>query len=279
MTRTPARLALALAIAGTLFAASTPIFAESSHQPAITAARAEGAMLRIEGFEFGAGRPLVTLGGVRLVVVAATATGVDALLPVGFVPGSYLLTLSAAKAKREDDRGDSSRYDEFWVTIGAAGPQGPAGAAGPEGASGATGAQGLAGPAGPQGPAGPSGPQGTQGAMGPAGPQGIPGANGAAGPAGATGPAGSLSASNFTIVSATYRYSAGESIGSKAAVATCPLGWLLMGGSATASRAMEFQDSRPDWGDNGWLGMASTGLFPNENTMYITAYAFCVRAQ
>ena len=61
MTRTPARLALALAIAGTLFAASTPIFAESSHNPVITAARADGPVLRIEGSEFGAGKMCLRL--------------------------------------------------------------------------------------------------------------------------------------------------------------------------------------------------------------------------
>jgi len=61
MIRSPARLALALAIAGTLFAAATPSLAESSPNPVITAARADGPVLRIEGSEFGAGKMCLRL--------------------------------------------------------------------------------------------------------------------------------------------------------------------------------------------------------------------------
>lgn len=201
-TRFAARIAVALALAGASLAASTAIHAESSHQPAIIAARADGAFLRIEGFEFGAGKPVITLGGVNVVVVASTATRVDALVPVELAPGSYLLTLTAAKRKKDDDRGDASRYDEFWVTIGAAGPpgvagpagsMGPAGPMGPMGLTGATGAAGATGATGPQGPVGPqgaTGPVGSPGKEGPAGPPGKDGASGLPGKEGPQGPAG-----------------------------------------------------------------------------------------
>ena len=204
-THIAARIAIAFALAGASLAVSTPIHAESSHQPAIIAARADGAFLRVEGFEFGAGKPLVTLGGVNVVVVASTATRVDALVPAELVPGSYLLTLTAAKANKADDGGDASRYDEFWVTIGAAGPQGVAGPAGPVGPMGATGAMGPAGPVGTtgaMGPVGPMGPQGPQGLQGPAGfpgkegpagkdgLMGLPGKDGLPGPQGPEGPQG-----------------------------------------------------------------------------------------
>jgi Collagen triple helix repeat (20 copies) len=186
-TRLVARIAIAFALAGASLAASTLIHAESSHQPAIIAARADGAFLRIEGFEFGAGKPLVTLGGVNVVVVASTATRVDALVPAGLVPGSYLLTLIAAKANKADDGGDASRYDEFWVTIGAAGPQGVAGPAGPMGATGAMGPQGPVGPQGATGPVGPTGKEGPAGAPGKDGASGLPGKDGPQGPAGPAG--------------------------------------------------------------------------------------------
>ena len=62
-----------------------------------------------------------------------------------------------------------SVFDEFWLTLGAVGPQGPAGANGATGPAGATGTQG---PAGAVGPAGPQGPQGATGATGPQGPPG-----------------------------------------------------------------------------------------------------------
>jgi len=262
MTRTPARLALALAIAGTLFAASTPIFAESSHNPVITAARADGAVLRIEGFQFGAGKPLVTLGGVGLVVVAASATGIDALLPVDLMPGSYLLTLSASKMKRDDDRGDSSRYEEFWVTIGATGPQGPAGEAGPAGALGATGAQGLAGPAGSQGttgPAGPQGMQGMQGVMGPAGPVGPQG------PASVTGP---VSFSARSLVATLF-----PADGVIWVTATCPDYGVVTGGGheVTSPGVVIFRSSVSG---NGWLlGVYTT----NPSGDRVNAIAMCLR--
>ena len=206
-TRIAARLAIAFTLAGGSLAASTLIHAESSHQPAIIAARAEGAFLRIEGFEFGAGKPLVTLGGVNVVVEASTATRVDALVPAGMVPGSYLLTLTAAKANKADDGSDASRYDEFWVTIGAVGPAGAKGDRGADGVPGPVGATGLAGPSGPQGPQGAQGPAGSPGKEGPAGPAGkdgaagSPGKEGPQGPVGPAGPEGKAGAGLSTIQS------------------------------------------------------------------------------
>ena len=195
---------LALCVAGALFAASTPGFADSSHAPAITEARADGALLRIDGLEFAGGTPKLTLGSTVLSIVSATATHIDALLPVGVAPGSYLLTLTLAKG-RNDRTDDNSKYDEFWVTIGGAGaagkdgvagPQGPAGPIGATGAIGPQGSQGLAGAKGdpgPQGPAGNSGPAGPAGPAGPGGKQGengLDGKDGARGPEGPVGPAG-----------------------------------------------------------------------------------------
>lgn len=140
-------------------------FAASSQQPAITEVRAEaGGVLRILGFGLAGASPRVTLGGAALAIVSVADAQVDAMLPVGISPGSYLLTISL---------GASGRYDESWVTIGTAGPEGPSG------------------PAGPTGPTGPQGPQGTQGLQGP---QGQPGLQGAAGPAGATGATGPMGA-------------------------------------------------------------------------------------
>jgi hypothetical protein len=195
---------LALCVAGALFAASTPGFADSSHAPAITEAHADGAMLRITGLELAGGTPKLTLGSAELSIVSATATHIDALLPVGVAPGSYLLTLTLAKS-RNDRSDDNSKYEEFWVTIGAAGaagkdgvagPQGPAGPMGATGAIGPQGSQGLAGAKGdpgPQGPAGNAGPAGPSGPAGPGGKQGengLDGKEGARGPEGPVGPAG-----------------------------------------------------------------------------------------
>lgn len=186
--------ALALFIAGTCFA-------DSSHQPAITAARAEGGVLRIDGINFGTAKPKVTLGTLPLSVVAVTATKIDAVLPSTVAPGSYLLTVTAGKGK--DERGDDdAKYDESWITIGANGPQGlpgPAGTAGPQGAIGPIGPQGAPGVAGP---AGPAGRDGVDGAQGPIGPQGLPGPTGPAGPGGALARIESLAGLACNVVNA-----------------------------------------------------------------------------
>jgi hypothetical protein len=145
--------------------------------------------------------PTVALGGEPLTVTSFTDTTIEANLPTGIVPGTYLLVLAHGFFPAAT----------FNLTVGGGGtqgeqgPPGPAGPAGPmglpglPGLPGATGATGPAGPSGPaglpgaSGPAGPVGPAGTPGATGPAGPvgpAGAPGATGAVGPVGPVGPAG-----------------------------------------------------------------------------------------
>jgi Collagen triple helix repeat (20 copies) len=214
--RLAVQVAIALCVAGTVLAAPTPGFADSSRQPAITEVRADGALLRIDGFDLDGGTPKVALGSAALAIVSATATRIDALLPVGAAPGSYLLTLTLAKARKDGGTEDGGKYDEFWVTIGAAGPQGPKGEQGQQGPAGAPakdGAAGPQGPAGPQGLPGATGPQGPAGAAGPAGVQGVAGAKGdpgpqgtpgSQGPQGATGPQGTAGASEHVLVSSDF---------------------------------------------------------------------------
>lgn len=168
-------LALALLVA-------LPAWAVSPSQPAITEARVEGGVLHILGANLGAGIPRITLGAMPLVVVAVTTTQVDAIVPATVVPGSYLLTIDLASDNgRTNAASPEVRFDEFWVTVGAAGPQGVPGPVGPDG---------VAGPPGSPGPSGPAGAQGPQGPQGPAGPAGKDGAPGLAGRDGAVGPAG-----------------------------------------------------------------------------------------
>ena len=187
----PIRLAIvgafALLVGGTTLTASLPALAATTPQPLITEVQPVDGLLRISGFNFGGTATAITLGGRVLRVVAATSTGVDAVLPE-MAPGNYLLTLTVGI-------GGSQRSDESWVALGAQGAQGPAGAAGaigpqgPAGPAGATGQQGLAGPPGTQGiqgVAGPTGAAGATGATGPSGPQGE------TGPAGPSGPGGAL---------------------------------------------------------------------------------------
>ena len=167
------RFLLASCVASALLAASAPTFADSSRDPAVTEAHVDGGMLHILGLNLGGGKPKVTLGTLPLSVVSMTATQIDALVTAAVAPGSYLLTVSIPKGRNGgDSRNDDSKYDEFWVTIGAAGVQGPAGTPGLQGAMG------------------PMGPQGTPGIAGPAGRDGAPGAQGPVGPQGVAGPAG-----------------------------------------------------------------------------------------
>lgn len=180
---------LALAIAS---AFAGPARADSKHDPVILEARADAAqaILEIRGANLAGATPVLTLGTLPtpLQVLGATATRMEALLPPGIEPGTYLLALTVAKKRKDggdDDR--DAKGEVFWVTIGAQGPVGPAGPAGPEGAAGQA---GLAGPAGPAGATGPAGPIGATGIQGPAGPSGSTGPQGLAGPAGATGPQG-----------------------------------------------------------------------------------------
>ncbi len=202
------------AIATFALATALPAHADSGRDVTITEVRANAAntILQVTGANFSGGTPKLTLGKIAtpLTITLATPTQIEALLPAGLAPGSYLLTLTVNKHKKdkgndsEDDRGD-----EFWVTLGgvggsagkdgAVGPQGPAGAAGPAGPqglmgpAGISGKEGAVGPAGPQGPAGQDGkpgPAGRDGEMGPLGKEGEIGPQGPVGPTGPQGPAG-----------------------------------------------------------------------------------------
>lgn len=157
--------------------------ADSPHEVVITEARANesGTALQVTGVNFSGGTPKLTLGmlAAPLIITHATPTQIEALLPAGIAPGTYLLTLSVSRKKDSSKDSDDNRGDEFWVTLGAAGTPGKDGKDGKDGLPGPTGPiglQGATGPAGSQGPAGPTGAAGPQGATGPAGAQGPAGA-------------------------------------------------------------------------------------------------------
>jgi hypothetical protein len=150
--------------------------------------------------------PVVTLGTITLPVIVSSTSRIDAQLPGGLTPGTYLLTVRRGTG--------SSDIAYFAVAIGENGPQGEPGpqgatgsegpsgpvgpqgdpgvpgAPGPKGETGATGPQGPEGPTGPRGEIGPQGATGPEGPSGPVGPQGDPGVAGAPGPKGDTGATG-----------------------------------------------------------------------------------------
>jgi hypothetical protein len=257
LARLPASVVLALLIAGATLTASLPSLASATPQPLITEVQPVDGLLRISGFNMGGTATAITLGGRVLRVVGVTSTGVDAELPQ-FAPGSYLLTLTVGS-------GGSQRSDEFWVTLGALGPQGPAGAdgavgpQGPAGPAGATGQQGLAGPVGPQGMTGAQGPTGAAGAQGPMGPQG------------STAPAGTPS----TVVVRVIRYwSEGDSF--VTVTAECPAGSVLTGGAAHFI-GYDTHISEPSQSGTGWEAWAITPVFPSPTTTSIFVHAICLR--
>ena len=119
--------------------------------------------------------PCLVLDSMGLDVLSATRDQIEASLPPGLSPATFVL--SVGRARRGDDDDDETgpschQSVSVDVTIGVAGPPGPVGPPGdpgPHGLPGPTGPQGLPGSAGPQGPAGPTGPQGPTGPAGPAG--------------------------------------------------------------------------------------------------------------
>lgn len=141
----------------------------------------------IAGKNFGSPTaPEVKLNDQMLTVMSFTDGTIDAVLPAGIQPGSYLLHVS---------RGSSSTQNGvFDVTLGAVGPNGDKG---DKGDQGLTGSKGDTGDRGAQGIQGPKGDKGDTGATGPKGNTGDPGEQGTQGPkgdkgdAGATGPQGS----------------------------------------------------------------------------------------
>lgn len=173
-----------------LVAVSGLAAAQGIHSPYILSVTGNtaGTQITINGNEFGARTPKVTLDGTALTVVSSTETSITAKLPTGIAAGAYLLT-----AENEDRRGDDDHRTAFFeAAIGAIGQTGPQGPQGPQGPVGMTGPQGVPGPQGATGAQGQQGPQGATGATGPAGPTGPTGAPGATGPAGAAGVNGGL---------------------------------------------------------------------------------------
>jgi len=151
--------------------------------------------VEIIGSNFGTS-PTVSLGEFGLLNVTLTMDSkILTDLPVGILPGDYLLMVSRSRNKEDNDDDDdhdgggnkTALYD---LTVGAVGPQGPAGSPGVDGAPGPQGEPGPQGVAGPIGPQGPTGPAGADGAPGSQGPAGLAGADGAPGPQGPAGLAG-----------------------------------------------------------------------------------------
>ena len=96
-------------------------------QPLITEALVDvgTAALTINGYDFPASVPQVTLGMTELAVVSATESALLAGLPE-LLPGTYLLAATWPE-------GVSA---VFFLTVGAAGPAGPPGPQGPQGGAG-----------------------------------------------------------------------------------------------------------------------------------------------
>jgi hypothetical protein len=107
----------------------------------VNSADADNGILTIRGTGFGDVAPYVTLASVPLVVLGSSGEEIQAQLPDGAAPGSYLLVVARNPFRIP--------FFLFSVTIGAVGPPGPKGDRGP---------QGDPGPQGPQGPPGPPGP-------------------------------------------------------------------------------------------------------------------------
>ena len=99
----------------------------AAQQPLITEALVdvETAALTINGYDFPASVPQVTLGMTELAVVSATESALLAGLPE-LLPGTYLLAATWPE-------GVSA---VFFLTVGTAGPAGPPGPQGPQGGAG-----------------------------------------------------------------------------------------------------------------------------------------------
>jgi hypothetical protein len=133
-----------------LLLASSAAAQGSRPQLLITRAEANLAteLLSIEGRYFVWANdlaPLVWLNEVPLSIVAVSDARVEAGLPRGLAPGTYLLRVSRGSGAVQNGT--------FIVTIGAVGPRGADGPPGPPG-------QGLPGPSGAPGAVGPPGPPG-----------------------------------------------------------------------------------------------------------------------
>jgi hypothetical protein len=142
-----------IAVVALALAMAVPVSAQPTSAPLITSAQPDftTATLKIDGTSLPAS-PQVTLGGLRLTVLTASASEIVTALPSQIVPATYWLVVYGT--------GKNATSATFAVTVGAVGPQGPAGESGPPGIQGPVGPVGPQGPAGPQGPPGPAGPGG-----------------------------------------------------------------------------------------------------------------------
>src|SRR5438128_837117 len=159
------------------FIVASPLFAGNPPpQLVITSAQVDFGIgrLYVTGKNFGsATAPEVKLNDQVLTVMSFTDGTIDAVLPAGIVPGSYILNVS---------RGPSTtQNDVFDVTLGAVGPKGDKGDKGDQGLTGSKGDKGDKGDPGQQGSKGDTGAQGLPGA------KGDTGSPGPAGPTGADG--------------------------------------------------------------------------------------------
>ena len=167
-------------------AIATPALA-SNTSPFITSVTEAAGAISISGANFTRRRGTqvqVFLSGIATPLALSSYSGsrIVALLPAGLAPGSYAVSIVGPKG---DSDGNSD--EDFFVTLGSAGPKGDKGDPGPQGPAGPSGQTGLKGDKGDPGAAGAAGPQGATGPQGVAGPQGSPGPQGDAGPQGFPG--------------------------------------------------------------------------------------------
>lgn len=162
--RTPASAAaMVLALVGLLMSAG-PQARVSRPAPQsqlyITAATADflSGELVITGVDFGTANGRVSLAGLELgPILSWSDTEITAPLPA-FPPGSYLLTVSRARADGRGGDGPSvNDFNVFEVALGAVGPKGDKGDRGDQGVQGIQGDKGETGDPGPPGPPGPPG--------------------------------------------------------------------------------------------------------------------------
>jgi collagen triple helix repeat protein len=139
---------------------SATLFAASPNKLEITSTEADFAIgrLLIYGHNFTLERPAVSLSATALTVMSSIDTRIDAILPPGVRPGTYVLTVARPGNAPTDS-------DSFDITLGAAGPEGPKGDKGDSGAIGPAGAKGDQGPRGDVGPQGPAGPAAASGSV------------------------------------------------------------------------------------------------------------------
>ena len=114
--------------------------------------------IAIHGRNFGSDVPTVKLAGQLVTVSSASDTSIDATLPAGIAPGTYVLNVSRGTA--------TTQSDVFDLTLGAVGPKGDKGD------------QGLPGAKGDKGDKGDTGATGAPGAKGDTGAPGAPGQDG-----------------------------------------------------------------------------------------------------